>query len=118
MLKLLAISLADGFTILLKDVLYVPSLHRNLISVSCLDKDNYECYFGNGKCAIWFNNAYVGVALLHSKLYLLSLREKVYYVCQVNKHVFASDKEQKKKRELMTHQNYGTVAWAIFQGGE
>jgi hypothetical protein len=92
------ISLADGFTILLKDVLYVPSLHRNLISVSRLDKDNYECYFGNGKCAIWFNNAYVGVALLHSKLYLLSLREKVYSVCQVNKHVFASDKEQKKRK--------------------
>ena len=42
----ISLELADGFTILLRDVLYVPSLHRNLISVSRLDKDNYECYFG------------------------------------------------------------------------
>jgi hypothetical protein len=64
----ISLELADGFTILLKDVLYVPSLHRNLISVSHLDKDHYECYFGHGKCAIWFNNAYVGVASLHNEL--------------------------------------------------
>jgi hypothetical protein len=56
----IALELADGFTILLRDVVYVSSLHRNLISVSRLDKDHYECYFGHGKCAIWFNNAYVG----------------------------------------------------------
>jgi hypothetical protein len=94
----ISLELADGFMILLKDVLYVPLLHRNLISVSRLDKDNYECYFGNGKCAIWFNNAYVGVALLHNELYLLSLREKVYSMCQVNEHVSALDKEQKKRK--------------------
>ena len=29
----ISLKLADGFTILLRDVLYVPSLHRNLISV-------------------------------------------------------------------------------------
>jgi hypothetical protein len=91
------LELADGFTILLRDVLYVPSLHTNLISVSCLDKDHYEFYFGEGKCAIWFNNAYVGVSLLHNKIYLLSLHEKVYSRCQVDEHVSASDKEQKKK---------------------
>ena len=32
----LSLELADGFTLLLRDVLYVPSLQRNLISVSCL----------------------------------------------------------------------------------
>jgi hypothetical protein len=94
----ISLELADGFTILLRDVLYVPSLHRKLISVSRLDKDSYEYYFGHGKCAIWFNNAYMGVALLHKELYLLSLREKVYFVCQVNEHVFVSDKEQKKRK--------------------
>ncbi len=90
--------LADGLTILLKDVLFVPSLHRNLISVSRLDKDSYQCYFGHGKCAIWCNNTYVGVALLHDELYLLSLREKVLSVCKVNEQVSASEKEQKKSK--------------------
>jgi hypothetical protein len=72
----ISLELADRFTILLRDVLYVPLLHSNLISVSYLDKYHYECYFGHSKCAIWFNNAYVGVAFLHNELYLLSLREK------------------------------------------
>jgi hypothetical protein len=63
------LELADGFTILLRDILYIPSLYRNLISVSRLDKDHYQCYFGHGKCAIWFNNAYVGVSFLHNELY-------------------------------------------------
>jgi hypothetical protein len=62
----ISLELADGFKLLLRDVLYVPSLHRNLISVSCLDKDHYECYFGHGKCAIWFNNTHVGVAFVHN----------------------------------------------------
>ena len=90
--------LADGLTILLKDVLFVPSLHRNLISVSRLDKDSYQCYFGHDKCVIWCNNTYVGVALLHDELYLLSLREKVLSVCKVNEQVSASEKEQKKRK--------------------
>jgi hypothetical protein len=72
----ISLELADGFTILLRDVLFVPLLHRNLISVSHLDKDSYECYFAHGKCAIWFKDAYVGIALLHDELYLLSLRKK------------------------------------------
>jgi hypothetical protein len=87
------LELADGFIILLKDLLFIPSLHRNLISVSCLDKDSYECYFGYGKCAIWFKDACVAIALLHDELYLLSLREKVLSVCNVNEHVSMSNKE-------------------------
>jgi hypothetical protein len=94
----ISLELADGVTILLRDVLYVPSCHRNLISVSCLDIDHYECYFGHGKCAIWFNNTHVGVAFLHDELYLLSLCDKVHSVCNVNEHVSASDKVQKKRK--------------------
>jgi hypothetical protein len=60
----ISLELADGFTILLRDVLFIPSLHRNLISVSHLDKDSYECYFAHGKCAIWFKDACVGIGSL------------------------------------------------------
>jgi hypothetical protein len=37
--------------------------------------------------------------VIHNELYLLSLREKVYSVCQENEHVSASDKEKKEKKE-------------------
>jgi hypothetical protein len=88
----ISFELADGFTILLRDVLFVPSLHRNLISISRLDKDIYEGYFAHGKCAIWFKDACVGIALLHNELYLLSLREKVHSVCNVNEQTSLSNK--------------------------
>ena len=45
----LSLELDDGFVLQLSDVLYVPSLHRNLISVSRLDDDGYDCHFGNDK---------------------------------------------------------------------
>jgi hypothetical protein len=41
----LAIELDDGFVLNLNNVLFVPSLRRNLISVSCLDDENIHCHF-------------------------------------------------------------------------
>jgi hypothetical protein len=82
-----SLELVDGFILLLRDVFYVPLLNRNLISISRLDKDGFECHFGHGQCAIWCNNAYVGTAYLHDELYLLFLCEKVNSVCDVNVHV-------------------------------
>jgi hypothetical protein len=66
-----------------------------------LDKDGFECHFGHGQCAIWCNNACVGTAYLHDELYLLSLREKVNYACDVNVHVAnnsGSENVQKKRK--------------------
>jgi hypothetical protein len=57
----ISLELADGFMLLLRNVLYVPSLQRNLISVSCLDNDGYDSYFLNSKCEIWFNAKCVGI---------------------------------------------------------
>ena len=47
-----SLELTEGFKLLLRDVLFVPSCNKNLISVSCLDKDNYQCFSGHGKCII------------------------------------------------------------------
>jgi hypothetical protein len=43
----LPLELNNGFTLHLNNVLYVPSLSRNLISVSCLDDDGFDYQFGN-----------------------------------------------------------------------
>jgi hypothetical protein len=51
----LPLELANGFILVLRDVLYVPSLQRKLISVSCLDNDGFDCHFGDGKCEIFHN---------------------------------------------------------------
>jgi hypothetical protein len=101
----LPLELADRFPLILIDILYVPSLQRNLISVSGLDKDGYDCHFGNGKCKITFNNACVGPAILQNELCLLSLRDEVNVVCDDgnvacdNENVSSSaDVNRKRKR--------------------
>jgi hypothetical protein len=43
----LSLELNSGFILRLNNVLYVPSLSRNLISVSCLDDDRFDCQFCN-----------------------------------------------------------------------
>nr|ABA97865.1 retrotransposon protein, putative, Ty1-copia subclass [Oryza sativa Japonica Group] len=81
----LLLELANGFTLLLRVVFYVPSLQRNLISVSKLDFDGYDYHFGNVKCELWYNNACNGLAVLQDELYLLSLYENVNVVSSLTK---------------------------------
>jgi hypothetical protein len=38
----LPLEISNGFTLYLHDVLYVPSIRRNLIFVSCLDDDEFD----------------------------------------------------------------------------
>ncbi len=81
----LRLELANGFTLLLRNVFYVPSLQRNLISVSKLDFDGYDCRFGNGKFELWYNNECIGLAVLQDELYLFSLTENVNVVSSLTK---------------------------------
>jgi hypothetical protein len=39
----LPLEISNDFTLYLYDVLYVPSMRRNLIFVSCLDDDGFDC---------------------------------------------------------------------------
>jgi hypothetical protein len=97
----LPLVLANGFVLLLVDVLYVPSLHRNLISVSRLDDDGFACHFGDGQCEIKFNNEIVGLAFRQDKLYLLSLcDENVNVLSADNENVSTSLNENNKRKRI------------------
>jgi hypothetical protein len=76
----LSLELNNGFILYLHNVLYVPSLSRNLISISCLDNDGYDCQFGNRQCLILFDNKVVGLAFRQDKPYMLSMHENVNVV--------------------------------------
>jgi hypothetical protein len=58
----LPLLLHGGFTLILNNVLYVPSLRRNFISVASLVDGGYECLFGNNKCTIKFDDVIIGLA--------------------------------------------------------
>jgi hypothetical protein len=58
----LPLEMNNGFILRLHNVLYVPSLSRNLISISCLDDDGYDCQFDNKQCLILFDSKVVGLS--------------------------------------------------------
>jgi hypothetical protein len=58
----LPLELNNSFILYLHNVLYVPSLSRNLILVSCLADDGFDCHFCKQQCLIKFNDKCVGLA--------------------------------------------------------
>ena len=92
------LELDTGFVLILRDVFFVPTLQRNLISVSCLDNDGFDCHFGDDKCLIECNDTLVTVAFKRNDLYLLSLRESVNSVCDDNVNVSSSTIANRKRK--------------------
>jgi hypothetical protein len=84
------------YKIHLNNVLYVPRLKRNLISIHLLDIDGFSCNFGDMKCLIKYNDADVGLAYLQDKLYLLSLYESVLNVCDDKDKRFCKNETSSK----------------------
>nr|AAV24758.1 putative polyprotein [Oryza sativa Japonica Group] len=74
------LTLHTGFKFQLHDVLYVPSMKRNLISVSRLDNGGYYCTFGNNRCIIMHDNKEVGLADGQEQLYQISVCDATYNV--------------------------------------
>ena len=58
----LPLELNSGFTLSLRNVFYIPSMKRNLILVSVLDDDGFDCHFCVMANQIMFNDKYVGLA--------------------------------------------------------
>jgi hypothetical protein len=97
------LELNNGFILRLNNVLYVPSLSRNLISVSCLHDNGFDCQFDNRQCLILFDNEVVGLAFRQYKLYMLSIHENVNVVCNdedvVCKEKSSSSTNENSKRK-------------------
>ena len=51
-----SLKLNQGNTIHLQDVLYVPDLKKNLVSISAMEDKGYKVTFSDGKVCIWKNN--------------------------------------------------------------
>jgi hypothetical protein len=95
----LPLEISNDFTLYLRDVLYVPSMRRNLISVSCLDDDRFDCLFVKKQCLIKYNNEIVGHAFRHDKLYLVSLKDSINVVSSKNDVNIYSSKNKRKRND-------------------
>lgn len=52
---------------------YNPSLTRNIISISYLNKDGYSFLFKNNSCSFYKNELFYGKAIVRKSLYVLDV---------------------------------------------
>ncbi|RDX62132.1 hypothetical protein CR513_59564, partial [Mucuna pruriens] len=76
-IRVVTLCLPFGYTLLLRDVVYVPSMRRNLIFVLALNKYGYNFEFGCGKLLINFNSVVVGSGVWCDGLYMLNVNNSV-----------------------------------------
>ena len=68
-----SLELSSGFKLLLEDTIYVPSMSRNLISLSKLDSIGFSVTFGNGCFSLFKDNNIVGSGILENGMYRIEL---------------------------------------------
>ena len=66
------VQLVSGFSLVLKDVAYVPSMRRNLISVSRLVREKFIFVFSEVGFILNFNKSEVGNGILVDGLFKLN----------------------------------------------
>jgi hypothetical protein len=101
----IVLHLHRSFKLHLNNVLCLPILKRNLISVRLLDIDGFGCNFGYMKCLLEYNDEDVDLAYLQDKLYLLSL----YLISLTLIHASCASKQnlqRKLRKELSEVQDY------------
>ena len=69
------LTLPSGLILNLENYYYVPTMCRNIISVSCLDKKGFEFIIRNNKCNIYHDNIFYGYAPRTSGLYVLNIED-------------------------------------------
>jgi hypothetical protein len=86
--------LPSGFLVKLKDVYFVLSILRNIISIFFLYMDGYDFIIKNNCCSIYRDNIFYETSLIKNGIYLLDLEKPVYNI---------NNKRLKTSHENMTH---------------
>ncbi|KAK8597134.1 hypothetical protein V6N12_065610 [Hibiscus sabdariffa] len=74
------LSLPSGLVLNLENCYFVPSLTKNIISVSCLDKIGFEIIIKNNCCSFYLNNLFYGSAQLINGLYILNQENEIFNI--------------------------------------
>ncbi|PHT41242.1 hypothetical protein CQW23_20096 [Capsicum baccatum] len=100
------LKMTSGKVLTLNNVLYVPELRRNLISVSLLDKNGFKCVTVSGKIVVSKGEMYVGKGYLEEGLYKMNIM-----TVEMNKHSNSSYLLESYNlwHERLGHVNYKTL---------
>ncbi|CAL9001182.1 unnamed protein product [Prunus brigantina] len=100
------IELNFGFILELEDVVYIPSVRKNLISVTRLVKSKFTLNFDDFVCSIFINKELVGKSSIVDGMFLLNCKETM----EINSVKFKPSKE--------CSFNYGIKGSDIYQRKE
>ena len=69
-----------GLVINLENIYFVPTISRNIISVSCLDKIGFSFIIKEKCCSIYLNELFFGSAQMNNGPYELDLETPIYNI--------------------------------------
>ena len=78
-LGVVRLQLCTGDFLELRDMAYIPSIKRNLISVPILNRLRYSFLFGTGKVKLYRNSLLIGTGVLCGSLHILELCFTFYF---------------------------------------
>ena len=68
--------LSNGLVLDLEDCVYVPSLVKNIISISSLCNKGFSCLISCNECSIYFNEIKYGDGILNNGIYVLQTNKE------------------------------------------
>ena len=74
------LNLPTGLVLELDNCYYVPSITKNIISISCLDKKGFSFIIKDNCCSIYLNDMLYGIAQLINGLYVLNFDMPIYNI--------------------------------------
>ena len=74
------LTLPTGLVINLENIYFVPTISRNIISISCLDKIGFSFIIKEKCCFIYLNEIFYGSAQMNNGLYELDLETPIYNI--------------------------------------
>ncbi len=78
--------LKTGFHLDLIETYVAPSIRRNLISISILDKSGYSCSFRDTKVSLSYGPNIIGYGSLIDNLYMLDVERSYNQILQISSH--------------------------------
>lgn len=69
------LTLPSGLVLSLENYYYVLAMSRNIIYVSCLDKNGFEFIIRNNKCSIYHDDVFYGYTPRTHGLYVLNIED-------------------------------------------
>jgi len=101
----LDLHLSSGFCLSLKNVYHVPSVFRNIISVSCLDAEGFCFVINNSRMVIEKDGLFCANAFISNGLYLLDLDDDKHMLNISNKRL----KMSQTNETLLRHYRLGHI---------